>query len=154
MDTEQLWDYPEVFTLAVKATKADIDAFGHVNNVVYLRWLTECAWAHSAAVGLPEAKCVQLRRGMAVRAIHVDFLASAYEGEELLVGNWVSKNDGLRATRQYQIINPATCKTLLRGHLNFVCVNLDNGRPARMPPEFTAKYQVGLRQDNHLPSGS
>lgn len=144
--SEQHWDYPGVFAIPVIAASADIDAYGHVNNVVYLRWLTECAWAHSAAVGLPEESCVQLRRGMAVRAIHVDFLASAYEGEELLVGNWVSKKDRLRATRQYQIINPATCATLLRGHLDFVCVNLDNGRPTRMPAEFVDRYQLTLSQ--------
>ena len=108
VSTPQLWDYPGVFAITVQPAKDDIDAFGHVNNVVYLRWLTECAWAHSSAVGLPEEQCVNLRRGMAVRAIHVEFLAPAYEAEELLVGNWVSKKDRLRATRQYQIINPKT----------------------------------------------
>jgi acyl-CoA thioester hydrolase len=146
MASEQLWDYPGVFAIPVTAASADIDAYGHVNNVVFLRWLTECAWAHSAAVGLPEERCVQLRRGMAVRSVHVDFLASAYEGEALLVGNWVSNKDRLRATRQYQIINPATSATLLRGHLDFVCVNLDNGRPTRMPAEFVDRYQLTLSQ--------
>ena len=84
MASEQLWDYPGVFAIPVTAASADIDAYGHVNNVVFLRWLTECAWAHSAAVGLPEERCVQLRRGMAVRSVHVDFLASAYEGEAVV----------------------------------------------------------------------
>ncbi len=142
--TPLLWDYPGVFAITVQPAKEDIDAFGHVNNVVYLRWLTECAWAHSSAVGLPEEQCVNLRRGMAVRAIHVEFLAPAYEAEELLVGNWVSKKDRLRATRQYQIINPKTGATLLRGQLDFVCVNLDTGRPTRMPDEFVNRYQVTL----------
>ena len=87
---------------------------------------------------------MNLRRGMAVRAIHVEFLAPAYEAEELLVGNWVSKKDRLRATRQYQIINPKTGATLLRGQLDFVCVNLDTGRPTRMPEEFVNRYQVTL----------
>ncbi len=144
--SELLWDYAGVFAIPVTAASADIDAYGHVNNVVYLRWLTTCAWAHSAAVGLPEERCVQLRRGMAVRAIHVDFLASAYEGEQLLVGNWVAKKNRLRATRRYQIINPATRATLLRGHLDFVCVNLDSGRPTRMPAEFVDRYQLTLSQ--------
>ena len=79
---------------------------------------------------------------MAVRSIHVDMLASAYEGDELLVANWLISNDNkLRATRQYQILNPVTGITLLRGYIDFVCVNLSNGRPARMPPEFLGLYQ-------------
>lgn len=140
-----LWDHPEPFVLPVTVTEADIDSFGHVNNVVYLRWLTECAWAHSAAVGLSEQVCVALRRGMAVRTIHLDLLAAAYLGEALLVGDWVTANDRrLRATRTFQIIDPAREATLLRGHIDYVCINLDNGRPVRMPAEFRDCYAMTL----------
>ena len=59
------WDHADPYVYEVDVLPEDIDSFGHVNNTVYLRWLTECAWAHSAAVGLPEDKCVALRRGMA-----------------------------------------------------------------------------------------
>ena len=140
------WDHPNPFTIDITVQADDIDSFGHANNTVYLRWLTELAWAHSAAVGLPEEKCVALRRGMAVRTINVDILSSAYQGDQLIVGNWLTKADGLRATRVYQIVNPKTNTTILRGHVDFVCVNLDTGRPARMPPEFKAGYQETLRQ--------
>lgn len=140
------WDHPEPFVIGVAVTADDIDSYGHVNNVVYVRWLAECAWAHSAAVGLPEDECVAMRRGMAVRTFHIDLLAAAYLGDELLVGDWVSASDGrLRATRTYQIIQPASGRTLLRGHIDYVCINLDNGRPVRMPPEFAERYTVTLR---------
>lgn len=140
------WDHPQPFAIIIDVHAEDIDVYGHVNNAVYLRWLTECAWAHSAAVGVSEADCVALRRGMAVRAIHLDLLASAYQGEQLLVGNWVVKRDRLRATRRYQIINPASGVTLLRGHIDFVCINLDSGRPVRMPPEFQQCYQLTYQE--------
>ncbi len=87
---------------------------------------------------------MQLRRGMAVRSIHVDLLAAAYEGDRLLVGNWLTNKSRLRATRVYQIINATEQTTLLRGHVDFVCINLDNGMPARMPAEFDAGYQETL----------
>lgn len=138
------WDYANPFTMNITVEATDIDSFGHANNTVYLRWLTELAWAHSAAVGLPEERCVELRRGMAVRTIHIDLLASAYEGERLIAGNWLTNVDGLRATRVYQIVNPANNTDILRGHVDFVCVNLDTGRPSRMPPEFKAGYQATL----------
>ena len=141
-EAKDLWDFPGVFAIPIAVSPAEIDAYGHVNNAVYLRWLTECAWAHSAAVDMPEARCVELRRGMAVRRIELELLAAAYEGDQLLVGNWITRVDRLRATRQFQVINPATATTLLRGHLDFACINLDTGRPARMPPEFRACYVV------------
>ena len=138
------WDHADPFWIEVHVQPADIDSFQHVNNSVYLRWLTECAWAHSAAVGLSEARCVELRRGMAVRTINIDLLASAHLGDVLLVGNWLTKKSRLRATRVYQIVDPHTDTTLLRGHVDFVCIDLDSGAPVRMPPEFQLSYQETL----------
>ena len=148
-DALPLWDFPAPFVLPVTVVANDIDGFGHVNNTVYFRWLTECAWAHSAAVGLPEAACVALRRGMAVRKVDVEILAAAYLDEALLVGNWLTAKTRLRATRTFQILNPASGVTLLRGCVDYVCVNLDSGRPVRMPPEFEAGYRATARLGDH-----
>lgn len=144
-----LWDHANPFFIPITVAEDDIDSYGHVNNVVYVRWLSECAWAHSAAVGLPEEACVALRRGMAVRTFHIDLLAAAYLGDELLVGDWVSAHDRrLRATRLFQIIDPAKAVTLLRGRIDYVCINLNNGRPVRMPPEFLDRYTITLQLRN------
>lgn len=138
------WDHADPFIYEVDVQAEDIDSFGHVNNTVYLRWLTECAWAHSAAVGLPENKCVALRRGMAVRGINVELLGSAYLGDKILVGNWLTNRNRLRATRVYQVVQAESEQTLLRGEVNFVCIDLDSGRPVRMPPEFDKGYEETL----------
>ena len=141
------WDHPGAFQIPVVVTPDQIDSYGHVNNVVYVQWLEDCAWAHSAEVGLPEETCIAMGRGMAVRSIHIGLLAAAYESDELCVGDWVSSNDQrLRATRIFQILNPRTGVTLLRGHIDYVCINLENGRPARMPSEFIEGYAVTLTQ--------
>jgi acyl-CoA thioester hydrolase len=137
------WDHQVPFVIELTALPQDVDSYGHVNNAVYLKWLERCAWAHSAAVGLPEARCLELKRGMAVRKVRLDYLAPAYAGDIVQVGNWIAANDGrLRATRHFQVIAPARDVTLLRGEIDYVCLNLDNGRPVRMPPEFVARYAV------------
>ena len=46
------WDHPHPFLRRCVATAADIDALGHTNNTVYVRWCEETAWDHSAALGL------------------------------------------------------------------------------------------------------
>lgn len=144
------WDHPDVFSIDVTATAADLDSYQHVNNVVYIRWLEQCAWAHSAAVGFPESRCVELARGMAVRTLHVHYLAAVYLGETIRVGNWICRSDGrLRVSRRYQLINVDTGVTVMRGEVDFVCMNLSNGRPVRMSAEMAAAYSVAptLRQD-------
>ena len=43
----------ESFELAITITPEDIDELGHVNNVVYLRWVQETAVAHWRAAATP-----------------------------------------------------------------------------------------------------
>ena len=135
------WDLPEPFFIEVVAGSEAIDSYGHVNNAVYLSWLEACAWAHSDALGFGEARCVEMQRGMAVRNLNLEYLAACYEGDEILVGNWLIANDGkLRATRRFQLINRTRGQVAMRGEILYVCMNLSSGRPVRMPPEFLAAY--------------
>ncbi len=140
------WDLPDPFVIEVKAVPEHIDSYGHVNNAVYLSWLEACAWAHSEALGYGEAKCVEMERGMAVRDLNLTYLAACYEGDEILVGNWLVANDGkLRATRRFQLINRTRGQVAMRGEVVYVCMNLKNGRPARMPDAFLNAYDPSTR---------
>ena len=137
------WDHSDPFVIEVVATERDIDSYRHVNNAVYLTWLERCAWAHSAAVGLPEAECLRLERGMAVLRIELDYLAAARAGDRVEIANWIARCDGrLRATRRFQIRRAADRATLLRGTIDYVCLNLATGRPARMPQVFAERYRA------------
>jgi len=137
------WDLPEPFVLALTVPGDAIDSYGHVNNTVYVSWLEQCAWAHSAAVGFPGSRCLEMQRGMAVRTLNLEYLAACFEGDEILVANWLVANDGrLRATRHFQVINATRGEVALRGDVLYVCMNLASGRPVRMPPEFLDAYAV------------
>lgn len=143
------WDHPEPFFIRVRVTPDDIDSYGHVNNAVYIRWLEACAWAHSSAVGFPESRCLELARGMAVRTIHADYLAACFEGDDIEVGNWLVENDGrLRARRRFQVINRTREQVAMRAEVDYFCMNLDTGRPVRMPPEFVSGYAVRIVDDD------
>ena len=140
------WDHPDPFVIEVFAESTDIDSYAHVNNAVYLRWLERCAWTHSAAVGLPESVCLAMNRGMAVHSIRLNYLAAAHAGDRIFVGNWISKSDNrLRVTRRFQMRDAPTGATLLRGEIDYVCLNLATGRPSRLPDAFQAGYAVTLR---------
>lgn len=136
------WDLPSPYVHQVVASAADIDGYGHVNNAVYIGWLDRTAWAHSTALGLPPESCVEGRRGMAVWRTQVNYLASAFEGDRIQVGTWILANDSrLRVSRRFQMTRAADGRTLLRALLHYVCIDLDSGKPKRMPPEFVTRYQ-------------
>jgi len=68
------WDHPAPFTLPLRVQGEHIDLMGHVNNVVYLKWLEDVAWAHSVALGLGPAQYEALGHGMVVRQHELTYL--------------------------------------------------------------------------------
>ena len=137
------WDRTNPFTIDTIVRSDRIDGYGHVSNHFYIAWMTDCMFAHSAVVGLTDEICVEMKRGMAVKEMRTVFLGSAYEGDKLVIGNWIISSDGkLRASRQFQILNIVSGDTLVRAQMDFVCTNLENGRPIRMPKIFVERYCV------------
>ncbi|PTU72687.1 acyl-CoA thioesterase [Pseudomonas mangrovi] len=135
------WDRPDPFTLDISVQSDDIDGLGHANNAVYVSWLERCAWRHSQRLGLDLTEYRRLDRAMAVVRHEIDYLASAYEDEQLVMGTWIVEWDRkLKMDRCFQLIRPADGMTLLRARTTFVCIELSSGRPRRMPAEFLDGY--------------
>ena len=135
------WDHPGPHVVTIDVADADIDAYGHVNNAVYLQWLDRAAWSHSAALGLSVEDCTRLRRGMAALRIEIDYLRAAMPGDRVEVATWIVESDRrLRVVRRFQLRHATDGGTLARAMTQYVCLNLDSGRAVRMPPEFTAAY--------------
>ena len=140
---ELRWDLPSPFVLPLEVKKDHIDIMGHTNNVVYLEWLEQIAWAHSNTLGLDWTQYRQLNRALVARRHEIDYLAATFAGDALLLGTWIVGNDRkLSVTRRYQIIRPVDGVTVLRGQTHWVCIELDSGKPKRMPPEFANGYVV------------
>lgn len=142
------WDLPEPYITRITVPASAIDVMGHANNCEYLHWLEAAAWEHTRHLGLGWDKYQELNRGMVARHTELDYLAPAFEGDELEVGTWIVKNDRrISMVRQYQIMRPADGVTLLRARTRWVCVAIDSGKPRRMPPEFLQAYAVRVDVD-------
>jgi acyl-CoA thioester hydrolase len=136
-------DFPTAHVIGLQVQPADVDAYEHVNNAVYLTWLDRAAWSHSAALGVPLERCLALRRGMAAQRIEIDYLRAAVRGDRIEAATWIVAADGrLRAERRFQIRRVPDGATLARARVDYVCINLDSGRAARMPEMFARAYIV------------
>lgn len=139
------WSLPDPFVIDIVVQPEDIDGLGHANNAVYVSWLERCAWRHSQSLGLDLAEYRRLDRAMAVVRHEVDYLASAYEGDQLQLATWIVESDQrLKMTRHFQLRRPADDLTLLRAQTAFVCIELSTGKPRRMPLEFVEGYGRAL----------
>jgi acyl-CoA thioester hydrolase len=137
------WKVPSPYIERVTVSESDIDEMEHTNNVVYLGWLERAAWAHSKSLGFSMDDYRRIGCGVVARRHELEYLLPTFRGEELLIGTWISGNDGRLSTyRDYQIIRVRDEKTVLLGHTHWVCVDMTTGRPRRMPPEFIEGYRV------------
>jgi acyl-CoA thioester hydrolase len=137
------WDLPAPFVVSITVASTDIDAYRHVNNAVYVTWLDRAAWEHSAALGLPIDQCLQLDRGMAVVRSVIAYLRPALLGDAVEVATWLLPGPGkVRVRRRFQIRRADGGPTLARAEVEYACLELSTGRPARWPPEFRECYLV------------
>lgn len=135
------WDLPAPHLALVLVGAADIDAYDHVNNAVYMTWFDRAAWEHSAALGLPIEKCLQLDRGMAVLRSVIAYLRPAVLGDTIRVATWLLPANGrLRVRRRFQVMHEASAATLARAEIEYACIELSSGRASRWPPEFRERY--------------
>jgi len=150
MSAETLnWDRPQPpYTLSVTVQPQHIDVMRHTNNVVYLQWLEDIAWAHSAALGLGPQEYEALGHGMVVRQHELHYLAATRLGERIVLGTWLTRADKLTLQRHYQFIREDDGLTVFRGRSEFVCVDIAEGKVRRMPSAFIAAYTGAVVPDH------
>ena len=135
------WDLPSPFTLPVVVAAQDIDGLQHTNNAVYVKWCERVAWAHSESLGLDLEAYRRLNRAMVITRSEFDYLQASQEGDEITAATWISDwDERLTMERRFQVVRNSDGVTLLRGKMYFACVDLNSGRPRRLPPEFIEGY--------------
>lgn len=134
-------DLPDPHLLDIVVNDDDIDAYNHVNNSVYVTWCDRVAWDHSAQLGLPLERCLQLDRGMAVVRTVMSYVRPALRGDAIRIATWLLPSESrLCVRRRFQILRPADGATLARAEIEYACIELTSGRPTRWPPEFREGY--------------
>src|SRR5262245_19717267 len=135
------FDLPSPHLLQLTVAQPDIDAYDHVNNAVYVTWCDRVAWHHSAALGLPIERCLELDRGMAVVRTTIVYLRPALLDDVVTAATWLLPAESrLCVRRRFQIVRNADSVTLARAEVEFACIELSSGRPTRWPPEFRERY--------------
>lgn len=131
----------EIFEQHIVVTCSDIDALGHVNNVVYLQWLEHIALAHSSALGLGLADYQRLNHAMVVSEHHLKYCKACFEGDELLIRTWLGELTAYRSVRHYAIYRARDKAIVMHGSTLWVCIELSSGRLKRLSPTFSHAYQ-------------
>ncbi|EDL58597.1 acyl-CoA thioesterase [Gimesia maris] len=123
-------------------TEDEIDGLGHVNNVVYLKWLQDAAVAHSTANGWPGRRYRELKIGWVARSHFIEYLQPAFVDQRIVVQTWISTLQKVKSLRKYRILRPADSEVLVRAETNWAFVNYENLTPRRIPPEVSSCFCI------------
>lgn len=137
------WPVLTPFVRKLTVWPSHIDAFGHVNNARYVEWAMDLAWAHSEAVGLSFKDYKALGAGMVIHRHDFTYVKAAQVGDEIEMATWIAANDGrVRIERAFEFRLAGSDTPVFRGASHMVSIDIDTGRPCRMPPVFREKYSV------------
>jgi acyl-CoA thioester hydrolase len=137
------WDLPAVHRYSLEVAEREIDGYGHVNNAVYVEWVDRAAWDHSTRLGISIDRCQTLDRGMAVVRSVLVYRRAALLHDRISIGTWLLPGGSrMRVRRRFQVRRDTDGETLLRAEIDYACIELSTGRPARWPTEFSASYAV------------
>jgi len=122
---------PTRFELRLSVAPADIDQLGHVNNVVYVRWIQEVAAAHWFAAAPPEL----VRDVVWVVLRHeIDYKRPAKQGDAIVATTWVGDATGTRFERFVEITRANDPALLAQARSVWCPLDAKTGRPRRIDP--------------------
>ena len=127
------------YTLPIAVLPEDIDALGHVNNVVYVRWIQDVAVAHWRALATPREQADVL--WVVVRQ-EIDYKRAARLGDRVIAETWVGEAQRTAFERHTEILRAADRKVLVRAKTVWCPIDPATGRAKPVADDLRARWSV------------
>jgi acyl-CoA thioester hydrolase len=127
----------------------ECDAYGHVNNANYLRYMQEAAFDASAAAGYDLARYAAIGRHWLIRETDIEYIHPLRYGDTVHVKTWVMDFRRVRSRRAYEFRRDGTNELVARASTDWAYLNDATGRPVSIPSEMMAAFYP-----EGLPSGA
>jgi len=132
----------ESFELPIQVQPPDIDRLGHVNNVVYLRWVQDVAVAHwrasATAAQQAEVLWVVLRH-------EIDFKHPARLEDGIIARTWVGTATRHAFERHTEILRARDRRLLARARTLWCPISPETGKPKRVGDDVRERFSVPTR---------
>ena len=131
---------PLIHKRTFRVRSYECDAYGHVNNANYLRYMQEAALDASAAVGYDEARYNELGHVWLIRETNIEYLRPLRFGDSVEVTTWVADFRRVRSRRMYELHSVASGEMVAKASTDWVYIERATARPARVPDEMIAAF--------------
>jgi acyl-CoA thioester hydrolase len=135
---------PGVHIIRRRVEWRDIDPQQHVNNANYVNYMDDAAFEISRVGGWPAERMIAEGFAVLVRGHRIEYLQPAVMNDELEVATWASHMRRASGRRHYTIRRASDRELLVQAYSEAVWVNLQTGRPARLPEQFFADFAANI----------
>ena len=135
---------PGVFKMRRRVEWRDLDPENHVNNAVYLTYLEDCGFQVAADYGWDVERMRAAGFAILARRHRIQYRQPAVMGDELEIATWVSEMKRASAVRHYTITRVADQTLTAKSHSLYAWVDVHNGRPVRILPEFLDDFRPNI----------
>ena len=122
-------DFETAFLRSITPDAGDIDELGHVNNVVYLRWVQDIAITHWRLFAPPDMAASDV--WVALRH-EIDYRDPVLPGETVEVRTWLGAVKGPRFDRHVDIRKPGSPRFSARSVTQWCRIDAATRRPKRV----------------------
>ncbi len=123
----------KIYVHPITIIESDIDGQGHVNNIIYLKWVQEAAiahWTSVADINMQEANFWVVSRH------EIDYLKSAYLNSKLVAKTWVTEPKGAKSERYVTISDAETETVYANIKTTFYLLDAKSKKPKRIDAEI------------------
>lgn len=133
---------PSVFAIERIVSPEHIDGLHHANNTVYVKWMEECATAHSAAAGWDPQAYYEFGASWVVRRHEIVYQRPALLSMRVQIETWVTEFKRVSSRRGYRFVDIETNQELARATTDWAFIDLNTGRPTRIPQWLIADFPI------------
>jgi acyl-CoA thioester hydrolase len=135
----------ERFEITRRVESDDIDELGHVNNIVYLRWVQDVAIAHWRTRATPEQQSALV---WVVVRHEIDYKRPAMPDEEVRLRTWVGVASRRAFERHTEILRAADGKLLARARTLWCPLDPATLKVVEVGAEVRERFSVPLADDS------
>jgi acyl-CoA thioester hydrolase len=118
----------------------ECDAYGHLNNANYLRYMQETAFDASAAGGYGMQRYEEMKRYWLIRESQVEFLLPLRYDDQVNVTTWIADFRRVSSRRAYEFRLSDSGELAARAFTDWVFLDTMANRPASIPARLAKDF--------------
>ncbi|RYF87767.1 MAG: acyl-CoA thioesterase [Chitinophagaceae bacterium] len=132
-----------IFETSLRVRPDDIDMFNHVHNSKYLDYVLAARYQQMEEnYGMSWEKFTEIGFGWVVSKVVINFKRPLIMNDEMNIRTGIIEINEKGCVVQFDIINKRTGKSASDGTFDYVMIDMQTGRSARVTEEMIRVYSV------------